>query len=169
VAELRLRPNYGVEGDSHSGPTQVAESGEVVPNLRQWTAVNPRELGEVAEDLGIPYIDPAWVKANICFGWSSADPFTQTLVPGTLLLREDKQPVLEIKGAVDPCLGMGKIIAAQWPLLALKPERFPKAAYDRRGVHGIVLEETTIKLGDTFTVVLPEAARGLQRAEEVSV
>ncbi|HLW01158.1 MAG TPA: hypothetical protein VKT82_21050 [Ktedonobacterales bacterium] len=155
VAELRLRPNHGVEGDSHSGSTQVAENGEVVPNLRQWTAVNPRELGAVAEDLGIPFIDPAWVKANICFGWSSDAPFTQTLAPGTLLLQDNERPVLEIKGEVDPCLGMGQRIAAQFPHLSMQAQRFPKTAYGRRGVHGIVLEEMTIRLKDTFTVALP--------------
>ncbi len=156
VSELRLLPNYGVEGDSHSGATQVTDTGEVVPNLRQFTAVNPRELGEVAEDLGVPFLDPAWLKANICFGWSASEPFTQTLTPGTLLLQGKERPVLEIKGAVDPCLKMGQVIAAQWPLQTLQPQQFPKTAYGRRGLHGIVLEELTTRQADTFTVILPD-------------
>ncbi|HEY7357677.1 MAG TPA: hypothetical protein VH590_14465 [Ktedonobacterales bacterium] len=156
VAELRLRPNYGIVGDTHAGAERVNSKGQVVPNFRQFTAVNPRELGAVAEDIGVPFIDPAWVKANICFGWLSSEPFTQTLAPGTLLLQGAERPVLEIKGAVEPCLGAGQAIAAQFPQLAMEAEQFPKVAYGRRGVHGVVLEELTIRPGDTFTALLPE-------------
>jgi hypothetical protein len=169
VPELHLRPDYGVVGDTHSGPTQVAEDGEVVPNLRQFTAVNSRELGAVAEDLGVPFIDPAWVKANICFGWSASDPFTRTLAPGTLLLNDAGRPVLEIKGVVDPCLGMGQIIAAQWSHLSMEAQWFPKRAYGRRGVHGIALEELTIRLADTFTVILPVDAQRMEEAVSAGV
>ena len=154
VSGLRLLPNYGVAGDTHSGATQLTEEGTAVPNMRQFTAVNPRELGVVAEDLGVPFLDPAWLKANICFAWSGGENFTETLVAGTLLSRNG-QPVLEIKGAVDPCLKAGQTIAAQFPHLAIEAQQFPKKAYGRRGVHGIVLEALTIKIGDTFTAVLP--------------
>jgi hypothetical protein len=154
VSALRLLPNYGVEGDTHSGATQLTEDGVAVPNMRQFTAVNPRELGVVAEDLGVPFLDPAWLKANICFAWSGGDDFTKTLVSGTLIQR-DEQPVLEIKGAVDPCLGAGQTIAAQFPLLSVQAQQFPKKAYGRRGVHGVVVEDLTITIGDTLTATLP--------------
>lgn len=154
VSEVRLLPNYGVAGDTHSGETQLTEAGAAAPNMRQFTAVNPRELGVVAEDFGVPFLDPAWLKANICFAWSGGDNFTETLVAGTLLYSNER-PVLEIKGAVDPCLGAGQTIAAQFPRLAIEAQQFPKKAYGRRGVHGIVLEALTIKIADTFTAVLP--------------
>jgi hypothetical protein len=156
VAELRLRANYGVVGDTHAGAERVNSKGQVVPNLRQFTAVNPRELGAVAQDYGAPFIDPAWIKANICFGWSASEPFTRTLTPGTLLLQGKERPVLEVKGQVDPCVTAGQTIAAQFPHLAMEAEQFPKVAYGRRGVHGIVLEELTIRPGDTFAALLPE-------------
>lgn len=156
AAELRLHPRYGILGDTHAGAERVNSKGQVVPNLRQFTAVNPRELGAVAQDYGVPFIDPAWVKANICFGWSANEPFTQTLLAGTLLLRKNDRPVLEIKGAIDPCLTAGQTIAAQFPHLSVEAEQFPKTAYGRRGVYGIALDKLTIKPGDTFTALLPE-------------
>src|SRR5450432_3202069 len=62
VPEIALRPHYGILGDTHAGEDWVSDTGEVVTNLRQFTAVNPRELGEAAEKFGVPYIDPAWIK-----------------------------------------------------------------------------------------------------------
>jgi hypothetical protein len=156
VPELHLRPQYGIVGDTHAGETQFdADTGQDVPNLRHFTAVNPRELGAVAEAWGIPSIDPAWLKANICFASSGREPFTEKLVTGTTLINAAGRPVLEIKGATTPCLKMGQTIAAQFPQLAVKAELFPRLAYGQRGVHGTVLEETTITLGETFTVALP--------------
>ena len=156
AAELRLRPRYGIVGDSHAGETQFDEgTGQHVLNLRHFTAVTPRELGEVAEALGIPFLDPAWLKANICFASPDIASITQTLVDGTTLLNAQGHPVLEIKGPTDPCLGMGARIAARFPQLPVEAQRFPKLSYGRRGVHGIALEETTLTIGDTFTVALP--------------
>lgn len=156
VAELHLRPRYGIIGDSHAGETQFDDStGQHVPNLRHFTAVTPRELGEVAEALGIPFIDPAWLKANICFASPAIASITEMLVDGTTLLNAQGRPVLEIKGATDPCLKMGQWIAARFLQLPVEAQLFPKLAYGRRGVHGIALEETTLTIGDTFTVALP--------------
>jgi hypothetical protein len=155
VPEISLRPNYGILGDTHAGEDRVRGTGEVVPNLRQFTAINPRELGEVAEKFGLPYIDPAWVKANICFACPELERFTEGLVEGTKLLDGRERAVLEIKGVTEPCIDAGEYIAAQVPHLAIDGKMFPKVAYGRRGVHGIALEDVTIKLYDRFTVLLP--------------
>lgn len=149
VSEIQLRPDYGIVGDSHAR--------EGMDNLRQFTAVSVAELGSVAEALGVPFVDPAWVKANICFVCPELENFTEKLIEGTTLSSADGRAVLEVKGAVDPCLDTGKTIAAQFPRFAVNPQLFPKAAYGRRGVYGIVLEEVTIKIGDIFTVILSEA------------
>ena len=156
VPELHLRPRYGVVGDSHAGEKQFDDStGQHVPNLRHFTAVTPRELGEVAEALGIPFIDPAWLKANICFASADIVSITETLIDGTTLLDAQGRPVLEIKGATDPCLKMGEWIAAHFPQVPVEAQLFPKLSYGRRGVHGIALEETALRIGDTFTATLP--------------
>jgi hypothetical protein len=39
--------------------------------------------------------------------------------------------------------------------LAVEAQRFPKAAYMLRGIHGIALAEITLQLYDTFIVLLP--------------
>src|SRR5260370_11654659 len=94
VAELRLRVGHGVEGDRHVGPTRVRGNGAVVPNLRQFTAVSPEELGQAASALGAPYIDPAWIGANICFVGPAAAALTAALTPGALLLDASGEPAL---------------------------------------------------------------------------
>ena len=154
VSSLHLRPNYGIVGDSHMEERVVNSVGELVPN-RHFTAVHPGELGKVAHTLGVPFIDPAWINANICFTCSAIENFTETLVPGTRLLDAQEHAVLEIKGVTDPCLTGGEYVAARLPHLAVKAQLFPKAAYMLRGVHGIALEEITIQLYDTFKVQLP--------------
>ena len=104
----------------------------------------PRELGEVAEALDIPFIHPAWVKANICLVSPDIASLTEMLVDGTTLLNAQGRPALEIKGATDPCLKQVRWIAAQFPPLPVNAQLFPKLAYGRRSMHGIALEETTL-------------------------
>ena len=135
AAEIQLRPNYGIIGDTHTGEMRT------------------RSNGEVAEELAVPYLDPSLLSANICF--AGIKKLTETLVPGTLLLNAEGRAVLEVKGVVEPCFPMGQRIAAHYPHLAVEAQLFPKYAYGRRGIHGIALEETTIKLYDTFSVILP--------------
>src|SRR6185437_15560286 len=97
VEVLHLRPDYGIVGDSHMEERNVDITGEVVPN-RHFTAVHPGELGRIAHALGVPFIDPAWIKANICFACSGTDHFTETLIAGIKLLDAQGRAVLEIKG-----------------------------------------------------------------------
>jgi hypothetical protein len=152
VAELVLRSGHGIVGERHSGPTRVRGNGEVVPNLRHFTAVCSQELGEVADALGVPYIDPAWIGANICFACDGPASLTATLIEGIRLLDAESRAVLEVVGATAPCLDAGKMIAARFPLLSVAPERFPSCALGRRGVYGIILMDTTIGIGDRFGV-----------------
>lgn len=155
VSALELRPEFGIVGDHHTGPTRVRSTGEIVRNVRHFTAVTPQELGAAAESLGVPYIDPAWIGANICFGYEGPEPFTASLRAGTRLYDAHGRAVLEAMGETEPCLDAGKMIAAQFPGLDVHAELFPRCAIGRRGIYGIVLEEATIRLGDTLTAELP--------------
>jgi hypothetical protein len=155
VSELRLRVGHGVVGDRHTGPTRVRGNGEVVTNLRQFTIVSSEELGRAASALGAPYIDPAWINANLCLTGPAAAALTTTLVPGTLLLATDGQPLLRIEGVTEPCVEAGAMIASQFPHLPIDGKRFPKAAMGLRGVFGAVVQDGTIAIGDRLAVSLP--------------
>lgn len=154
VPALRLRPGYGIVGDSHMAERNVDDEGRVIPN-RHFTAVHPGELGKMAHALGVPFVDPAWLKANICFTCADVENFTETFVPGTQLLDARGKTILEIRGVTDPCITGGAYVAAHWSHLGIEAQRFPKAAYLLRGIHGIALEDVTLQLHDTFTARLP--------------
>ena len=154
VHQLELDPRGGVIGDSHGGTVIYDPEEGIIPNPRQFTIVSPTELAEIAAALRVPFIDPVWLSANIVL--SDIDKLTTTLIPGTRLLDATGQPILEIKGITEPCLDMGKRLAELLPLHQLDAKRFPKLAYNKRGVHGLVLESTVLHIYDTLTVVLPE-------------
>ena len=153
VPQLEFRPEHGVVGELNAGPTLTTEAGELIPNLRHFTAVSPFELGKIATALRVPFLDPAWLSANICF--DGLDRLTKVLVAGMRLLNAEGQAVLEVVGETDPCLKMGQRLAALHPLHEMQPHYFPKLSYGLRGVYGIALEPTVIRLYDVLTAVLP--------------
>ena len=159
IDTVHLSPSHGLVGDSHMRRREVEGVGAVVPH-RHFTAVHVGELGRIANGMGVPFIDPAWIKANICFSCPELDDFTETLVPGTKIIDEQGRAVLEVKGMTAPCLPGGEYIASQLAAygshLAVAANRFPKAAYKLRGVHGIALAEITLHLNDILTALLPE-------------
>lgn len=155
VASLDITPGYGIAGDHHTGQTRVRSTGEVVENVRHFTAVSAAELGAVAEEMGVPYIDPAWIGANICFAFDGSDRFTRSLPDGTRLCDAADRAVLEVRGDTAPCLVAGGVIASRFPHLGVRPERFPRCAMHRRGIYGVALEPATIRTGDVFTALVP--------------
>lgn len=154
IHQLELDPRGGVIGDSHGGTVIYDPDEGIIPNPRQFTIVSPAELAEIAAALRVPFINPVWLSANIVL--SGIDRLTTTLVPGTRLVDATGQPILEIKGITEPCLDMGKRLAELLPVHQLDAKRFPKLAYNKRGVHGLVLEPTVLHMYDTLTAVLPD-------------
>ncbi len=152
VPYLELHPDYGIAGQCYDPPPR-SSSGEPEPNLRQFTAVSPFELHEIATRLQVPFLDPAWLSANICF--AGLDRLTETLVTGTRLLDTEGQALLEVKGETTPCLEMGQRLASLHPLHNVQPELFPRYAVHLRGVHGIALKPAIIRLYDQLTVIPP--------------
>src|SRR3982751_349470 len=64
----------GIVGDKHAGFIKKADArnpeykrGTLMRNDRQWSAVTPDEMAEAARLMGVDYIDPAWVGANLTF------------------------------------------------------------------------------------------------------
>ena len=158
VSGLYLGSESGLEGiigDKHAGFTRASDSqtpeyqrGTLIRNNRQWSAVSPEELSLIAESMGIPFIDPAWLGANLAL---SGIPNLTELPKGTKL-RFPEETVLLIEGENMPCTGPGEVIASKYPEKGLKANSFPKAAFGKRGLIGVVERPGIIKLNDVVTV-----------------
>ena len=145
----------GIEGDAHAGRTQrtgarepAFRRGTTVANTRQLSLVSVEELSDIASRLGIAYIDPAWVAANIAT--EGAGPITQ-LPPGTLL-RLSSGASIYIAELNSPCRVAGRLIA-QHVAYAGDASDFVAQAKGRRGVVGFVYALGTLQVGDELEVL----------------
>jgi len=152
----------GIIGDKHAGFVKKADArnpeykrGTMMRNDRQWSAVTPDELAEAAKLMGINYIDPAWVGANLAF--TGIPNFTK-LPKGTKLIFPSGA-VLVVEAENEPCVGPGRVIVAKYPDLNLSPNRFPKAAIHKRGLVGVIERAGIVHVGDLVTVQIYEAER----------
>ncbi len=150
----------GFAGDKHAGFIKKADArnpeykrGSQMRNDRQWSAVAPDELAEAARLMGVEFIDPAWVGANLSF---TGIPHFTLLGKGTKLLFPSGA-VLVVEAENAPCVGPGRVIAAKYPDLKLSPNRFPKAAIHKRGLVGVIERAGIIHVGDAVTVQIYEA------------
>ncbi|MCA0455089.1 MAG: MOSC domain-containing protein [Chloroflexi bacterium] len=151
----------GIRGDKHAGFIKKADArnpeykrGSPMRNDRQWSAVTPDELAEAARALGVERIDPAWLGANLSF--SGIPDFTR-LPKGTKLIFPSGA-VLVVEAENMPCVGPGRVIAAHYPERKLPPNHFVKAAMHKRGLVGVVERAGVVRVGDTVTVEVYEAA-----------
>jgi hypothetical protein len=147
----------GLEGDKHTGWTRGADGrtpyyqrGTTIRNIRQVSIVSQEDLDEIAAKLGLPEICPEWLGANLLL---EGIPHLSLLPPGTRLAFP-QAAVLRVEEENQPCLGPGKIIAAQYdnPKLA---SRFVKAALQRRGVVATVELPGKITAGDSVSAETP--------------
>src|SRR3990167_1822795 len=112
--QYRVHPLMGIAGEIHDGFLKTADirdqeqlsrrsllpKGVEIRNRRQWTAVSVEELKIVAKNLEIPYIDPAWLGANIAF--SEIDNLSK-LPKGSLIFFHDNA-ILEVEEENSPCV-----------------------------------------------------------------
>jgi len=143
----------GIEGDAHGGRTHKTGArepafrrGTLVANTRQISLVSVEELKDVASRLGITYIDPAWVAANIAT--EGAGPITQ-LTPGTLL-RAPSGATIYIAELNSPCQVAARLIAQH---VACEDASFVRHAKGRRGVVGFVYAPGALQIGDELVVL----------------
>src|SRR5581483_2763399 len=80
----------GVVGDVHAGYTRQSDGreplvkrGTPIRNARQWSGVSQEELAAIANNLGLPQVEPGWLSANITF---SGIPSFSKLPKGTRLI-----------------------------------------------------------------------------------
>jgi MOSC domain-containing protein YiiM len=146
----------GAVGDRHHGVTmssdtrqkEVFDRGTEIRNHRQLSIVDSAELAAIARALGIDDLAPGTIADNICTegltGLTSLEPLSRLVF--------DSGAVLMTGGFNTPCTIAGRMVQARY---GSAPERFPKAAWDLRGITAWVERPGPIRPGDTVRVVPP--------------
>jgi hypothetical protein len=155
----RVRVTFeGLEGDRHSSLTRRSDvrvphnpRGTIIRNTRQVSILSEEELAEIANALGLPRVLAAWVGANLEL---RGIPNLTMLPPSTRIFFPD-DAVIVVDGENMPCIGPGEAIQEHYPDIPKLAQRFPKAAWHKRGVVGWIEREGYINAGDTVKVMLP--------------
>ena len=155
----RVRATFeGLEGDRHTSLTRRSDvrvphypRGTIIRNTRQVSILSEEELAEVAAAMELPRVSPAWVGANLEL---RGIPNLTMLPPSTRIFFPD-DAVIVVDGENMPCIGPGEAIQEHYPDIPKLAQRFPKAAWHRRGVVGWIEREGYINNGDTVRVMLP--------------
>ena len=146
----------GVEGDSHFGLTrsscvrveELYPEESTIRNVRQITVVSVEELDLIAKEMGMNYIRPEWLGANIVI--RGVPSFT--LIPPSTRLQFHSGGTITIDLLNQPCNFPAREIEKQHPG---KGKLFKSAAHNRRGVTGWVEQEGSVKIRDTVKVFVP--------------
>ncbi|WP_246879921.1 MOSC domain-containing protein [Bacillus suaedae] len=127
----------GIAGDRHFGVTSLADArqpmyprGTEKLNLRQITIVSEEELSLIAEELGIEYVLPEWLGANLLV---NGYPELTTLMIGSRLLFPDGTGLI-CMGENKPCNLPGQEIQKHYEMEPKLATRFIRAALKRRGI-----------------------------------
>ena len=146
----------GAIGDRHHGLTMSSDTrqkevfarGTEIRNHRQLSIVDRAELAAIAEGLGIAELAPGTIADNICTeglaGLTALAPLTR--------LAFASGAVLMTGGFNTPCTIAGRMVQARYSSPA---ERFPKAAWDLRGITAWVERPGPIRPGDEVRVIPP--------------
>ena len=146
----------GAVGDRHHGVTMSSDTrqadvfprGTEIRNHRQLSIVDAAELAEIAAALGIDELAAGTIADNIC---TSGIPGLTVLEPMSRL-EFASGAVLMTGGRNAPCTIAGRMVQARYGSPA---EKFPKAAFDRRGITAWVERPGRIQPGDELRVLPP--------------
>ena len=149
----------GVVGDRHHGLTRPSDTrqlryyprGTMIRNRRQLTVVSVEELTDVAERLGVPFLQPEWLGANLLV---EGLPRLSTLPMGTRLMFAGGAGLV-CEGVNQPCRLPAEVIQQHFPW-SRAAAQFVKAAYGRRGIAASVEYPAPISSGDCLSVEPPE-------------
>lgn len=147
----------GIPGDRHYGSTRLSGAREPmyprrtqIRNRRQISAVSVEECNYIAKQLGLEFLLPEWLGANLLLG--GLPNLTQLPAGSRILLPSGAGLVCEGENA--PCRQPGKVIQA---LHSYKPglvKRFVQVAQRRRGIVCSVECPGAIVQGDEVRVLV---------------
>jgi len=147
----------GLTGEVHAGltrpscsrVTQQYSRGTEIRNTRQISIVCAAELQAVATALDLPEIDPRWLGASIVV--DGIPDFSH--IPPSSRLQSQDGVTLTIDMQNRPCVFPAKTIEKDKPGHG---KAFKAAAVGKRGVTAWVEREGVLRLGDTFTLHVPD-------------
>lgn len=151
----------GIVGDLHSGlyrKSGVREPwyprGTPMRNERQLSILSTEEMAEVAADLNLPELPPAWIGGNLLL---AGIPSLSRLPPRSILMFPSGAAI-RIDGDNGPCRSSGRAIVEHVPGRPDLEFGFVKAAKYKRGLLGWVEREGPVRPGDPVKIRVWEQA-----------
>ena len=146
----------GPEGDCHAGLTRKSDSrtlalyprGLDIRNVRQLTLLSREELQEIADALGIMWVDPSWLGANLVL--SGVPDFT--MLPASTRLQFPSGATIVVDMENYPCSQIAAVIGRHHPEVE---RQVVKRAMHKRGVTAWVECEGDVKMGDAVALFIP--------------
>lgn len=148
----------GVAGECHAGLTRPSCSrvssqfsrGTEIRNVRQFSIISAEEMAAVAETIGIDAVLPEWMGASIMV--RGLPDFT--FIPPSSRLQTQSGTTLVVDMENRPCMFPGK--EELEPRHPGKGKLLKTAANGKRGVTAWVEREGILRIGDRFTLHIPD-------------
>ncbi|PRY76953.1 MOSC domain-containing protein [Yoonia maritima] len=147
----------GIPGEEHGGLTRPSCSrvvsqhprGTEIRNVRQLSVTSTEELAEIAAEIGLEQLEPAYVGASLVV--KGIPDFTH--LPPSSRLQFPDGSVIVVDMENRPCNLPAKVIENDFPGAGRK---FKAAAENKRGVTAWVEREGRVKVGDTVRLHVPD-------------
>lgn len=155
----------GMKGDRHFGMTCPADSrqsmypkGTEILNRRQITIVSEEECQKIADELGVEYILPEWLGANLLL---NGYPELTKLPMGSRILFPNGTGLI-CMGENQPCIFPGEEIQKHYEAKPKLAANFVRAGYKRRGIVCAVERPGEIFEGDEVRILINDFNNPMQ-------
>lgn len=155
----------GMEGDRHFGMTCLSDSrqpmyprGTEILNRRQITIVSEGECALIAEELGVEYVLPEWLGANLFL--SGFLKLTELSMGSRILFPSGAG--LICMGENKPCTLPGEVIQKHYENDNNLTTNFVRAGYKRRGIVCAVERPGRIIEGDEARILINDFTNPMQ-------
>lgn len=147
----------GLAGESRAGLTRPSCSRVIgqyprdteIRNTRQMCIVSAEELAQIAANMGVEAVDPAWLSTSIVI---SGIPDFSLVPPASRLITKNGTAItVDIENR--PCHLPARVIDEDMPD---KGRAFKLAAKRLRGVTGWVEREGMLRVNDEITLHVPD-------------